>query len=521
MHTLSKLRHATAWAVVLLAACVLGGCSGVLWKRSATKADAAAKADPSAKKTPAPPAGTQVRVGGDGFALGDVEQPACSSQQFVDRVAELLRNKRPAEAAQWVQRYPDVALGVLREPGSVHTEPNVLQVVAQAHDQQCAHCNADAGWTAVIADRTAHPERHSDYDVRRQQFMGHLQNGRLKEALALGLSNVPAGVPGPLLAIDAHRLTGIALVLDNRPAEAVAAFQQALQLAGQAHPYQAANVLLLVSDAHRRAGNPAAAEGAWVETARLASELAGAPQPAIDPILWERVAYLRPVNCPWPSAVRQRLVDLNVGFGVLAETRGAVQPVSMTNSVADEGPLWTSIGHWRLAREEPQAALVALKRAETLSGSSYVAGRLQMGQSKALVRLGQHSAATAMLISLAGSSDMRISRPAMAMLGTMKLKQGSTQQGFNLLRRAVEEDQAAMWPDRADAEADLGLAYLLMGDEAAGLRWLHTAQQGFEIARQHEQLVQCLENEAAYLEQAKKRDLAAAVRRRLESLQGS
>ena len=105
------------------------------------------------------------------------------------------------------------------------------------------------------------------------------------------------------------------------------------------------------------------------------------------------------------------------------------------------------------------------------------------------------------------------------MLGTMKLQQGGTQQGLNLLRRAVEEEPATVWPERPEAEADLGLAYLLVGDENAGLRWLHAAQQSFESTGQSESLVQCLENEAAYLEHAKKNDLAKAVRHRLQSLQ--
>ena len=53
----------------------------------------------------------------------------------------------------------------------------------------------------------------------------------------------------------------------------------------------------------------------------------------------------------------------------------------------------------------------------------------------------------------------------MATLGTTKLQAGSTKQGFNLLRRAVEEDETVDWPGRAGAEADLGLAYLLIGNE--------------------------------------------------------
>jgi hypothetical protein len=83
--------------------------------------------------------------------------------------------------------------------------------------------------------------------------------------------------------------------------------------------------------------------------------------------------------------------------------------------------------------------------------------------------LDQPAAATAPLVRLAGSSDPQLSRVAMAALGTAKLQTGSTKQGFNLLRRAVEEDETIDWPGRAEAEADLGLAYLLVGNEQVGL----------------------------------------------------
>jgi hypothetical protein len=76
-----------------------------------------------------------------------------------------------------------------------------------------------------------------------------------------------------------------------------------------------------------------------------------------------------------------------------------------------------------------------------------------------------------------------------------------------------------MWPERAEAEADLGLAYLLMGDEASGLRWLHSGQKGFEMARKDAELVQSLENEAEYLAQAKKCDQADALRQRVAKME--
>ncbi len=311
-------------------------------------------------------------------------------------------------------------------------------------------------------------------------------------------------------------LKGIALVLDNRPREAVDAFQQALQAAGN-QPYEAVNLMLLLSDAQRRGGDSAAAERTWLAAADLLTDLAAGPARIADPILLERAAYLRPANTPWPRPAQQRLCDVSIRQGIifpaLAPQRGA-PPTSVT----DEAPLWSVIGHWRLARNESQAALIGLKRAESMTSNPLAAARLQIAQTRALVRLGQSSAATAMLINLAGQGDPQVARPAMALLGTLKLRQGAAEQGFNLLHRAVEQDSALAWPERTEAEANLGLAYLIVGDEPTGLRWLHEAQQSFESAGQHDELVQSLENEAAYLDQVKKPDLAKEVRKRLESL---
>jgi hypothetical protein len=48
----------------------------------------------------------------------------------------------------------------------------------------------------------------------------------------------------------------------------------------------------------RRAGDAAAAENTWREAAGLAGNLTVGSPAVADPILWERIAYLRPANTP-------------------------------------------------------------------------------------------------------------------------------------------------------------------------------------------------------------------------------
>jgi hypothetical protein len=370
----------------------------------------------------------------------------------------------------------------------------------------------------VFRDRTAHPNAYAEYDNKRRHFMTHMQNGRLRDALNLRLA-APQGAPGDVLRFDVQYLTGVALMLDNRPQEAVVAFQQALKSAGDGRPYESANALLLLSDAQRRAGDARGAAQTWAVGADLCTGLAVSNARIADPILMERAAYLRPADAPWPRAAQERLNDLAARMGVLVPPSPIESGANSSKTTTDEAALWTVIGHWRLARDESQAALVAFKRAESMTSDPLAVSQLRLSEARALLRLGQASAATAMLIALAGEPERQVSCPAAAMLGVLKLQQGSTQQGFNLLHRAVEQDQTCVWPERPQAEADLGLAYLLSGDENAGLNWLHSAQRSFEAAGKIDQLTQCLENEAAFLEHSKKPELAKTVRKRLESLQ--
>lgn len=472
--------------------------------------------DKSEAKT-GPQPGTQVRTGGDGFALGDVEQPGCTSQKLIERVAEQLRDRRTGDARRLVERYPDVALEVLREPGSLTADAAALRLVAETHDRHVGRA-ADLGWTAIVAARAEHADRFRNYDELRRQFMFDMQNGRTAEALRLPLVDAGQAAGGRLLAADALRLVGIAQVLDSHPAEAVRSFQAAAGQLGAAQPYQTINLLLLASDAQRRTGDHATADRTWKDAVRAAAELAAGSPPVCDPILWERVAYLRPAHCPWPTEACRAMVQANVAFGITPGPTNVQLVSTAANNNTDEAMLWAAIGHWRLARDEAQAALVALKRAESLTSQTYSAGRLQLSQARALVRLGQAPAGMAILIHLSSDKDPQLSHPAMAMLGAAKLQQGSAQQGFNLLRTAVDDDGKALWPERADAEADLGLAFLVMGDETQGLRWLHQAQQSFEQSKQFDALRQCLENEAAWLDQAKRGDQAKAIRHRLDAL---
>ena len=84
------------------------------------------------------------------------------------------------------------------------------------------------------------------------------------------------------------------------------------------------------------AGDAQAAAATWQAAVETASELAIAPNPVLDPILWEHAGYLRPVDTAWPAPVRRRLAEVQVGFGIVSPASNQVGPGATMPSATDE-----------------------------------------------------------------------------------------------------------------------------------------------------------------------------------------
>ncbi len=94
------------------------------------------------------------------------------------------------------------------------------------------------------------------------------------------------------------------------------------------------------------------------------------------------------------------------------------------------------------------------------------------------------------------------SAQALAVAGVTQLRQGQLAAGLWLLQRAVEGSPGADWPNRSQAVADLGLAYLINGQKDNGLAALHQAQALFRTEGHFKDLSQSLQNEALFFERA-------------------
>src|SRR5262249_2319563 len=99
---------------------------------------------------PSPAAPRQVKVSGAGQSLGDVEQAALAPDDFVRKVSDLLSAQRPQTARRLIERYPDVALDVLRGATAAQAGNGALLTVARVHDEQCCRAEHGVSWEAVL-----------------------------------------------------------------------------------------------------------------------------------------------------------------------------------------------------------------------------------------------------------------------------------------------------------------------------------------------------------------------------------
>jgi tetratricopeptide (TPR) repeat protein len=450
--------------------------------------------------------------------LGNSQEVSLEPPALAARIGQLLDGKKPALAAAWVRRHPDSALELLRSLDD-KISAEVFRLAAEHHDRQTLTAG-QPGWTEVVRARASGAAPVKNYAALRHVFLERIADGLTDRALDLDLVEAADLTKSAMLSIDARQVRGTALLLAERPTEAAAALEDAISLAVGTSPYQAAYLLLLQSDAKRRAGDGPGAVQTWQRAVLVASNLCEVEPPILDPVLWERLSYLRPVNAPWPADVIDRLVSREPLAGLApARSGAAIASDEGAAPARSETVVWHSLGRWYLDRGHAQAALVSFKRAESAAADEETRHWLRFRQAKALTVLGQTGPATAILLGLLAQKPPAVEAPASALMGSLYVHRGQTQRGLQLLKKGVGRTDGVTWKERNEAEADLALAQLTLGDTAAGLDCLHRAQHAFEVEGELESLVAALENELRFLEQARSRKEAAAVQGRLRELE--
>jgi len=453
-----------------------------------------------------------------GSTLGNSQEISLEPKALAGRVAELLSDDKPSLATAWIRRHPETTLEALRSQDEALPSA-ALRHMAKVHDRQTV-VDGRPIWTEMIALRNTNAPGLKRYAEMRSQFHERVADGLIDRAIDLTLVATAAESQSVALEIDARQLRGTALLLGERPADAVVELAAAVAAAENISAYQSAYLLLLLSDAQRRAGDGAGASQTWQRAIVTASYLVEDEPVVADPVLWERLSYLRPVDKTWPADVVARLAAHAPLPGVESQDDdSATASDSDADPAAAETVIWHCIGRWYLDRGHAQASLVAFKRAESASTDDVSKQWLRFRQAKALTQLKQEGPATAIIMGLLANKPAPLERPASALLGSLYLHRGQTPRGLALLKKAVEADDGVVWEERSEAEADLGLAYLSVGDADNGLARLHRAQQLFESEDETESLVASLENELKFLEHAGKKKEAAAVKTRLRELE--
>jgi tetratricopeptide (TPR) repeat protein len=496
------------------------GCSGQRLVPSSLMSDSQDKA---AKPVPGP---RGVHVDGQALALGQTERGAAAVSDFAQQTERLITDGKITAARRWVHRHPDLALELLRGTTNATAGSAVIRQIAYFHDEQTTLGGPQAGWHAVLLDRAAQANRYTAYDAAREKVMGLLRNGKFEDAAQVDLARVAESTGQRLILADALQVQGVADLVNDQPNDAAASWSRAVDIAGQVQPYQSAELLLLLSEAKRRGGDIQGANDQWRASVVLAADFLTLEPAIADPVYWDRASYLRPVQEPWPAVLIDRLAQhcqqpTSGGAALATESVLFYSQIPNAPPVTIEETFWAAVGDWRLMRHEHQTALVAYKRAQATAGNPAAVDWLRMAQARALMGLEQSQAATAVLMELATRGpDVPVARASLATLGALKVQAGQTQQGFVLLRNALERNPVddVSWPGQAQSQADLGLCYLLMGDEQAGLHWLAQSQAGFRSQGDVASLGQCLENQAAYFRHNGQKDRAQELETELASL---
>lgn len=456
----------------------------------------------------------QVKVDGASLTFHAPQVAASKANAFLPRIEKLLADRDTCGARELVVRYPELAIDDLRSGVAGKSNGKAITFVAAEYDRWL-QVPARQGWSLVYPE-TGAKESASDgnassvvaYATARRKLLHEIEGGKPGVSVIDGFAPQTQNAKIGVLRLDACRTAAIGYLVALQPQRAADLLETGCQLAAKIDRYQECQLRLLQSDALRRAGKIELANRAWAESVVRAADLAKLRTPCVDPALWDTASYLRPVNEEWPEEV-----------AVAIAPRSPIPPSQDGGESADrEALVWGAIGQALLERGDHEAALVSLKRAETMTASKDRQDWLRLAEANTLARVGQVPAATAVLAGPLSSTDRQLAAAAAAALGSIRCQAGDASGGFRLLKKGIESGSLEDWIGIADAEADYGLACLMHGDEKSGLKWLHSAESRFESLGEPMRLRQSLANEREYWKVRKQQPKVAEIESRIVAL---
>jgi len=427
----------------------------------------------------------EVKVGSQGRVFESATSPVAAA--LVSGVKKRLEQRRIDDARELAARFPTELLEVLAEaPVGAVNEPLYL-LLARVRDRLDGVPRA-AGWEAHLVAMTQAPERWKAYAEARRARRELLRRRDWDEVL----DHETPVLGGPLAELRRGEVLfdqALALEGDNELDSSLEALEAAEGSFARNAPDLALRVRLRRVALLRRLGRTGPSDALWQECAAKGQDLLARRPPLCDVTGWERILALRPTGSSWPEgllATARRHSELELG------PPGAGDPIAAS--------LWATLGAWRGARREYRESLMAYLQAEEACGGARGREKLRLEQARLMIRLDETGAAAAVLGGLSASPRSEIAAPALALLGSIHLRGQQLREAAHLLRQAVGEGAPAGFRGRGEAEADLGLAELLLGREDEGLRWLRAAQRRFRSEGARRQLERALRNELRYHE---------------------
>lgn len=484
---------------VLTACCAFVGSlsTGCTW--FSEKPDFAARLEKEAQVDTPPAEVTdekKVRWDGGGVIIGETDALAYTPDSYVQEISSLAAQRKLATIQGMVQAYPDIALQTLQESDTNAANRQALQLIASMLDTTWS--NGDV-WQTYVKDVTELPKRSDEQLDVRTRFWRYLKNHQPQQARKLRITKTLKREHGVVLRAEFHRLESIAAMMDEKHDDSISSLETAIQLVEEPCPWYACKLRLLLGEFYRHAKRWDDWKSTWQKAVIDNSQLASSHL-SLDPQFWNRAAFLRPAGMEWPDEVIGNLKSVLMKLDV-AETENSMRLTS------DEAVIWFAIGMQHLRRAEGQNALLAFKKSEASESNQHTAKALQLYQARSLVATGQPGAASAILFRMVSTNEgTALADRAKAILGSMKLQNGSVIQGLNLVQSAIQSIES--WPrdEQSRARADFGLALLMRGQETEGLRQLEIARTEFESAGELEQARQCLWNRAQYFEKTDQKD---------------
>jgi len=400
-----------------------------------------------------------------------------------------------ADMDRLVRRWPDVALELLRQSIANDADVPVRLAVAQSYDRVTG-ADPKSGWSAAVAASDSQKSIYASFRTARENILAHFQSGQFAAGAKINAGGaLPADAP-PVVRVEALRLAGLAMLLDNKPDRAVTWFNLALEANANGPRHQSFELGLLASEAHRRAGQADAAAASWKSAVAAGVDVR-------DPELWERALLEKPEHADWPADV---------------VNTGAAEPRVTPQGISDSAGILIGLGKMYLSRGALQPALLTFSRAEaetTFPGEKALA---TLYRAQTMIALQQPASALPMLEGLLGSSDPQVARRAEALQGDIFCRVlNDHQHGIPMMREALV-DAPGDWPGKSRLLANLGLYDIIDGQTDAGIKLLHEAQAQFETAGQWEDLAESLKNEAASLQVAGRTQDALAMQNRADNI---